>query len=151
MSVLRELRILLRLRVLQLFFLSSLLVLLAAIAFVSQTTVRDPDIWWHLKVGDWIVQHRAVPFVGIFSRTAETRPWIAYSWGYEVLLSRAYAWFGLVGVGVFGDRLALGVIAAGEVHAVAGAEPRGEAGRRRIAHVGLWVFHQAALGDLDER
>ena len=83
--------------------------LMAAIAFSSETTVRDPDIWWHLKVGDWIMQNHAVPYVGIFSRTAGTRPWVAYSWGYEVLLSRAYAWFGLVGFAMFGILLTVAV------------------------------------------
>ena len=69
MSVLQEVSGLLRLRALQLFALSSLLILMAAIAFDARTTVRDPDIWWHLKAGDWIVEHHAVPYVGIFSRT----------------------------------------------------------------------------------
>src|SRR5271167_981320 len=109
MSALQELRSLLRIRVLQLLALVSLLTLLAAIAFASETTVRDPDIWWHLKVGDWIVRNHAVPYVGIFSRTAATRPWIAYSWGYEVLLSRAYAWFGLIGLATFGILLTVAV------------------------------------------
>ena len=109
MSTLQELRGLLRIRILQLFALLSLLALMAAIAFTSRTTVRDPDIWWHLKVGDWIVQHHAVPYVGIFSRTAAAAPWIAYSWGYEVLLSRAYAWFGLIGFSMFGVVLTMAV------------------------------------------
>ncbi len=109
MSALQELHSLLRLRALQLLALSFLLILVAAIAFESRTTVRDPDLWWHLKVGDWIVEHHAVPYVGIFSRTAATRPWIAYSWGYEVLLSRSYAWFGLVGFAMFGILLTVAV------------------------------------------
>jgi len=71
--------------------------------------VIDFDLWWHLKVGDWIVEHWAVPHTGILSRTAIERPWVAYSWGYEVLLSRFYAWFGLIGVGVFGTLLTIGV------------------------------------------
>ena len=71
--------------------------------------VIDFDLWWHLKVGGWIVQHFDVPHTGILSRTAAERPWVAYSWGYEVLLSRAYAWFGLIGVGVFGTLLTMGV------------------------------------------
>jgi hypothetical protein len=109
MSALQEVSGLLRLRAVQLLALVSLLILMAAIAFSARTTVRDPDIWWHLKVGDWIVEHHAVPHVGIFSRTAATRPWIAYSWGYEVLLSRAYAWFGLVGFAMFGILLTVAV------------------------------------------
>jgi hypothetical protein len=109
MNALREVFSLLRLRALQLLALSSLLILMAVIAFESRTTVRDPDLWWHLKVGDWIVEHHGVPFVGIFSRTAGTHPWIAYSWGYEVLLSRSYAWFGLVGLAMFGVLLTVAV------------------------------------------
>jgi len=71
--------------------------------------VLDFDIWWHLKVGDWIVQNSALPHTGILSRTAANRPWVAYSWVYEVLLSRAYAWFGLLGIGFFGVALTMGV------------------------------------------
>jgi len=69
----------------------------------------DFDTWWHLKVGDWIVQNSALPHTGILSHTATDRPWVAYSWGYEVLLSRAYAWFGLLGIGIFGTLLTVAV------------------------------------------
>jgi len=83
-------------RVVELCALVALLVGVGVITFQSKYCVLDADIGWHLRVGDWIVSHRAVPHVGVLSRTAAARPWIAYSWGYEVLLSRAYAWFGLV-------------------------------------------------------
>ena len=56
-----ELRPLLQLRWLQLLVLSGLLVTVGVIAFNLKFSVLDLDIWWHLKVGDWIVQHRAVP------------------------------------------------------------------------------------------
>ena len=82
---------------------------MAALSFVARTSIHDPDTWWHLAVGDWIVQHRDVPHLGIFSWTAASRPWIAYSWGYEVLLSRAYAWFGLTGFALFGILLTIAI------------------------------------------
>ena len=109
MSALQEIYDLRNLRALQLLALICLLVLIAVIAFEAKTTVRDPDIWWHLKTGDWIVQHFAVPYTGIFSRTASTHTWISYSWGYQVLLSRSYAWFGLIGLGMFGVLLTVAV------------------------------------------
>ena len=112
MSVVAELRPLLRLRWLQLCALAALLTGVGVAAFRLKYFVLDYDIWWHLKVGDWIVEHVAVPHTGILSRTAATRPWVAYSWGYEVMLSRAYAWFGLVGIAVFGTLLTLAVAAA---------------------------------------
>src|SRR5215831_2297372 len=107
MSALTEIRALSRFRQVQLAALVLLLAGIGTIAFQIKLCVLDPDIWWHLKVGDWIIDHIAVPHTGILSRTAATRPWVAYSWGYEVLLSRAYAWFGLVGIGLYGTLLTL--------------------------------------------
>ena len=109
MTIADELRPLLRMRGLQLGFLAALLTTIGVIAFNLKLCVLDLDIWWHLKVGDWIVGHWAVPHNGILSRTAANRPWVAYSWGYEVLLSRWYAWLGLVGMGAFGALLTIGV------------------------------------------
>lgn len=97
-------------RWLQLLTLAALLAAVALLSLQRKLSVLGADIGWHLKVGDWIVQHRAFPHNGILSRTAATRPWAAYSWGYEVLLSRAYAWFGLIGVGFYGTLLTLMVV-----------------------------------------
>ena len=108
-NVMQELRGLLDRRPIQLLVLAGLMTAVAARALLLKFGVLDLDIWWQLKVGEWIVEHHAFPHTGILSRTAANRPWAAYSWGYEVLLSRAYAWFGLVGVGMFGTLLTLAV------------------------------------------
>lgn len=108
-SVTQELSGLLRQRLIQMMVLVGLLTAVAARAMWLKFCVLDLDIWWHLKVGEWIINHRAFPHTGILSRTAANRPWAAYSWGYEVLLSRAYAWFGLVGIAVFGTLLTVAV------------------------------------------
>jgi hypothetical protein len=80
--------------------------------FITKLSVLDLDMWWHLAAGGWIVQHQAFPHTGILSRTAADRPWMAYSWGYEVMLSRAYAWLGFVGIGLFGTALTIAVAVA---------------------------------------
>ncbi len=64
------------------------------------SSVADPDIWWHIRVGQWIMEHHAFPHQGIFSAVGVTHPWAAYSWGFEVLmatLNRA----GLIGISLF--------------------------------------------------
>ncbi len=109
MSALAQFRPLFRHRLVQLAGLTVLLAGIGTIAFQLKLCILDVDLWWHLKVGDWIIEHSAVPHTGILSRTAANRPWVAYSWGYEVLLSRAYAWSGLLGIGIFGTLLTLGV------------------------------------------
>ncbi len=112
MSFAQELRGLLQRRLVQMIVLLALLTGVAARAMWLKFCVIDLDIWWHLKVGDWIIEHGGWPHTGILSRTAANRPWAAYSWGYELMLSRAYAWFGLVGVGVFGTLLTVAVFYA---------------------------------------
>jgi len=109
MSALTEIRALSRFRQVRLAALVLLFASIGAIAFQIKLCVLDPDIWWHLKVGDWIIDHSAVPHTGILSRTAASRPWVAYSWGYEILMSRAYAWSGLIGIGLYGVLLTLAV------------------------------------------
>jgi hypothetical protein len=108
-NVVQDLRSLLRFRPLQLAALVVFLTAIGGFAFYTKLCVIDNDIWWHLKVGDWILEHLAVPHTGILSRTAADRPWIAYSWGYEVLMSYAYRWFGIIGIGLYGTLLTLGV------------------------------------------
>jgi hypothetical protein len=107
MSVLQEIRELLRKRLLQLLTLAALMAGLGGYCFTLKYCVLDLDLWWHLGVGNWILQHHCVPRTGILSHTAASRPWVAYSWGYEVLLSLTYRWFGLLGVGLLGVLLTL--------------------------------------------
>ena len=111
MQLERTLRPILDLPPLRVLALALTMAALAWFSMDARSPVRDPDVFWHLSVGNWILQNHAVPHTGLFSRTAANHPWIAYSWGYEVLLSRAYAWFGLMGVAWFGLTVTLGVAA----------------------------------------
>jgi hypothetical protein len=99
----------LRNRWVQLLALTVFLAFIGIYSLDKRYIVTDFDTWWHLKVGDWIIQNSALPHTGILSRTAMDHPWVAYSWGYEVLLSLAYAWFGLSGIGILGTALTVGV------------------------------------------
>ena len=60
--------------------------------------VIDPDIWWHVSIGDWIAQHHAVPHVDFMSRSVAGTPWQAYSWLFDLLASTLFRNFGLVGI-----------------------------------------------------
>ena len=73
------------------------LVIAAYYSIHTRAAVVDPDIWWHIRVGDWIAAHKAVPRTGIFSQHIE-RGWVAYSWGFDVLVSSVHALWGLPGI-----------------------------------------------------
>lgn len=107
MSLSPDIGALLRMRGVQLIAVTLLIVGVGAGAFEKKLSVVDPDVWWHVSVGRWIVQHRSFPQTGIFSRTAASQPWRAYSWGYELLISRAYESFGIMGMAAFGSLLTI--------------------------------------------
>jgi len=52
--------------------------------------LSDPDTHWHIAVGNWIIQNRAVPHVDTFSFTFAGKPWIAKEWLSQVLLAGAF-------------------------------------------------------------
>ncbi len=83
----------------------------------------DYDAWWHLRVGQWVTQHGTVPTTDPCSSYGQDRPWVAYSWLFEVLLYGCYQLFGLLGLVFFRLVLCLGVTAA--LHRfIAKREPR---------------------------
>ncbi|MGY3234493.1 MULTISPECIES: hypothetical protein [unclassified Bradyrhizobium] len=45
----------------------------------------DADTYWHIVVGQWIIEHRAVPHFDMFSFTMHGAPWITSAWLAEVL------------------------------------------------------------------
>lgn len=50
----------------------------------------DGDSGWHIRTGEWILSHRAVPFVDTFSYTRPGEPWFAWEWLSEVLMGAAH-------------------------------------------------------------
>src|SRR5512147_1796905 len=69
--------------------------------------VDDPDIWWHLRTGEWIVRAGWVPATDPFSSFGYQKPWIAYSWLFELIVYGVHLVFGLQGIVFFTVTLAL--------------------------------------------
>ena len=85
--------------------------------------VLDPDVWWHLRVGQWVVEHRAVPTMDPFTQLGSSTPWVAYSWLFEVVLFGLYSAFGLAGIIVY--RVVFSLLIVRAIHAfVTRIEPR---------------------------
>jgi hypothetical protein len=75
-------------------------------AAVALLPILDADIWWHLRAGQWVVEHRTVPMTDPFSQYGldSGKPWLAYSWLFEVLVYALHSGFGLAGI-IFGRAL----------------------------------------------
>ena len=59
-------------------------VLLFGLLAMTARNATDPDLWWHLRTGEWIVQAGHVPRVDFFSFTRAGHAWIAQEWLSEV-------------------------------------------------------------------
>ena len=104
-----------------------LLVTAALVAFAACVDVlHDPDLWWHLRLGRWILDNHTVPHTELFSFTAAGAPMTAHEWGSEVLfalLRRAgglllvavvmglVAWSGLLALGLRARSRGAGLVA----------------------------------------
>jgi hypothetical protein len=71
----------------------------------------DPDYFWHLKTGEYIVAHAALPAGDVFSFTREGQPWVLHEWLFEVLLYLVAAAWGAAGVKILAAALAMSALA----------------------------------------
>src|SRR6204780_5476443 len=51
----------------------------------------DPDTMWQITVGQWILDHHAVPQTDLYSFTMRGQPWISTQWLAQVLFAKAHA------------------------------------------------------------
>jgi len=63
--------------------------MIEAVQCSSLTALTNKDIWWHLRIGLWMLQTHALPHNGLYSQSSGL-PWIASSWAYETLLALGY-------------------------------------------------------------
>jgi hypothetical protein len=68
----------------------------------------DPDTLWQVTLGQWIIDHRAVPVTDVYSFTMRGQPWISTQWLAQVMYALVYGVAGWAGPVV----LAAGAIAA---------------------------------------
>jgi len=65
----------------------------------SKVLFSDGDTGWHIRTGEWILQHAAVPTQDLFSFTKPNAAWFAWEWGWDVLFALVHKFWGLGGVG----------------------------------------------------
>ncbi len=60
----------------------------------SLSSLHNQEIWRHLQIGEWILQHKTWPVSGLFSQ-AEHLPWNDFDWGFDVPVAIAYRFMNL--------------------------------------------------------
>lgn len=82
-------------------FLAVLTLMMIGIQFVFsmyRPDLNDPDIWWHMRNAQYLLQHHQFPRFDMYSFTVAGQPWINHEWLSEIPYYFAYRAFGLVGL-----------------------------------------------------
>ncbi|HTV81414.1 MAG TPA: hypothetical protein VME18_02095 [Acidobacteriaceae bacterium] len=72
----------------------------------------DPDVGWQLQSAVWMLQHHAFPHTDPFSRTETGVAWQDYSWLFDLMLLKLYAWLSLDGLVLYVAAMAAAIAAA---------------------------------------
>jgi hypothetical protein len=62
---------------------------------VGLDALSDPDVWWHIRLGDWIIAHHQIPAGELFAYTAAGNPLVAHEWLSETIFAALAAAGGL--------------------------------------------------------
>ncbi|HEY1800008.1 MAG TPA: hypothetical protein VGG46_03650 [Terriglobales bacterium] len=65
---------------------------------MAARTVTDPDVWWHLRTGQLILQTHHIFHTDPYSFTRAGHAWINHEWFSQVLMFSIYRWLGYAGL-----------------------------------------------------
>ena len=66
----------------------------APLLFASRAVLSDPDTYWHIATGRWIIAHGAVPRHDVFSFSMPGASWTPPEWLAEIVIASLYDHFG---------------------------------------------------------
>lgn len=81
---------------------------------VGAKLLNDPDSYWHIVVGRWILDTGTFPHSDPFSFTMHGAPWIAKEWLSQILYTFAFdlgGWAAIAGLAAIAAAVALGLLA----------------------------------------
>ena len=82
-----------------LFFLAVLVVLFMSSGAAGwEGLLSDADVGWHIRTGEYILDHHAVPHVDLYSFSKPNAPWYAWEWLTDVLDGSLHRVAGLKGI-----------------------------------------------------
>lgn len=80
-------------------FLAVLAMLLMTLEFImARSGMNDPDIWWHMRNAQYLLQNHQLPRADMYSFTVAGSPWINHEWLAEIPFYLAWNGAGLVGL-----------------------------------------------------
>ncbi|HET6932932.1 MAG TPA: hypothetical protein VFI45_21590 [Candidatus Acidoferrum sp.] len=66
--------------------------------YIKHAVLNDPDIWWHMRAGEWMFQNHRIPHVDPFSTSTLGRQWVDYCWMFDAAVYWVVKQFDLVSI-----------------------------------------------------
>src|SRR5581483_7612348 len=66
------------------------LLLFVALLALSVRVIRDPDFWWHLRTGEYILENQTIPHTDPYAFTTQGKEWVTHEWLSEVAIYALY-------------------------------------------------------------
>ncbi len=63
-----------------------------------QSLLADADVGWHIRTGEYILNHHQVPHHDLYSFSKPGAPWYAWEWLTDVIDGLLFRWAGLKGI-----------------------------------------------------
>lgn len=111
--------------------------LLPLTVFTQRTRFNDPDMWWHLKMGETIWTSHHIPTIDLFSYTTMHHTWIPHEWLSQLSIYAAYRISGYTGLMLWMCTLTVTLLIAGYLLCAI------YSGNSKVAFLGalvIWVF-----------
>ncbi|MDI6784785.1 MAG: hypothetical protein QME64_11920, partial [bacterium] len=88
------------------------IIVLLTVFSISFYAIRtSTDEWWHLRTGQYIVEHKSLPQNDIFAYTSLDMPWVNHEWLSQVIFYQVYDSVGIKGFILFKSLIIVAVFA----------------------------------------
>lgn len=65
-------------------------ILFIALFALTIREISDPDFWWHLRAGQYMLESATIPHTDPFAFTAQAKEWITHEWLSEIFMFGVY-------------------------------------------------------------
>ncbi len=73
-------------------------VFMLVIFAAASRPIKDPDFYWHLKTGQYLLETRSIPTTDIFSNSKFGSEWVTHEWLSELFMFSIFRMFGYAGL-----------------------------------------------------
>ncbi|MES2727120.1 MAG: hypothetical protein V4643_08465 [Bacteroidota bacterium] len=77
---------------------------------LSIKSIKEPDIWWQLATGQWIIDYKTIPTTDVFSFTFFGVSWVNIKWGFEVIIALLAQFFSPASIPVLQVLVSVGIL-----------------------------------------